>query len=209
VSSGLPELIVDVAAKLFARKLTDIAGGNVSARDGSTMYITPRYAGIRQHWALSEDDIMSAPIDSDEFLQHPRSSRESRIHLSIYRNLPEVTGIVHAHPFHVLRFCVAGRPIEMVLESTQLFESVDLIEAAPAHSQALADNVVAGLEQRRDAIRAQAGAVMAPGHGLFVAGLDLLAAFDATERIDWNAWCILAQKLMPDGQIGYDADGHR
>lgn len=39
---------------------------------------------------------------------------------------------------------------------------------------------------------------MAPGHGLFVAGLDLLAAFDATERIDWNAWCILAQNLMPD-----------
>ncbi len=201
------ELIIDVAAKLFVRKLTDVSGGNISARDGDTMYITPRYAGSRQHWKLAPEDIMRAEIESDDFLEHPRSSRESRIHLSVYRRFPDVTGIVHAHPFHVLPFCVAGRSIEMILESTQKFGSVDLIKAAPAHSQDLADNIVAGLSGKEDNIRAQAAAVIAPRHGLLVAGKDLLAAFDATERIDWNAWCILSQRLIPAETIPYDLDG--
>ena len=207
MDATLPELIVDVAGKLFARRLTDVSGGNVSARDGDTIYITPRYAGSRQHWDLATDDILSADIGGDDVLEHPRCSRESRIHLAVYRHFPEVTGIVHAHPFHVLPFCVAGRPIEMVLESTQKFGSVDVIAAAPAHSQTLADNVVAGLKGRKECIRKQAAAVIAPKHGVLVAGKDLLAAFDATERIDWNAWCILSQRLMPAARIPYDFDG--
>jgi L-fuculose-phosphate aldolase len=40
--------------------------------------------------------------------------------------------------------------------------------------------------------------VLLPYHGIIVAGKNLLAAVDALERIDWNAWCILAQQLMPD-----------
>ena len=207
MDATLPELIVDVAGKLFARRLTDVSGGNVSARDGDTIYITPRYAGSRQHWDLATDDILSADIGGDDVLEHPRCSRESRIHLAVYRHFPEVTAVVHAHPFHVLPFCVAGRSIEMVLESTQKFGSVDAIAAAPAHTQQLADNIVAGLAGKEERIREQAAAVIAPGHGLLVAGKDLLAAFDATERIDWNAWCILAQRLIPTDRIPYDSDG--
>ena len=208
MDATLPGLIVDVVGKLFARRLTDVSGGNISARDGDSMWITPRYAGSRQHWKLATDDIMHAEISSDDFQDDPCSSRESRIHLAVYRNFPDVHAIIHAHPFHVLPFCVAERPIEMVLESTQKFGTVDLIEAAPAHSQALADNVAGGLAGKEEAIRTQAAAVIAPRHGLFVAGRDLLAAFDATERIDWNAWCILAQRQIPTDPIPYDPDRH-
>ena len=207
MTSTIPELVSLVARMLFERRLTDISGGNISARDGNTMYITPRYAGSRQHWQLSTDDIMTASIDSDEFLEHPRCSRESRVHLAIYRNFPDVAGVIHAHAFHVLPFCVAERPIEMVLESTQKFDVVDVAKAAPAHGQGLADSVVAGLQGKDDIIRKQAAAVIAPKHGLFVAAKDLLAALDATERIDWNAWCVLSQNLMPAGKIEYVFDG--
>ena len=203
MSSGLPDLIIDVAATLFERRLTDISGGNISARDGDRMFITPRYAGSRQLWDLSVDDIMSAAIDDDGFLDHPRCSRESRIHLGIYRSFPEVTGIIHAHPYHALPFCVAERPIEMVLESTQHFGPIELVAAAAANSQILADNVVRGLQEKRAAIAQQAGAVLLPRHGIVVAGLDLAATADATERIEWNAWCILAQKLIPEIPVGY------
>ena len=40
---------------------------------------------------------------------------------------------------------------------------------------------------------------MAPWHGLFVVGKDLDAAFDLTERIDTNAYCILMSRLLPEG----------
>ena len=200
------ELVAYVGRRMFERRLTDMSGGNVSLREGQQMYISPRFSGSKQHWQLTAEDIRQAPIDTDEFLGDPMCSRETKVHLAIYRHFPDVNGIVHAHPFHVLPFCVADRPIEMVLESTQKFGSVDIVKAAPAHSQELADNIVAGLRGKEETIRKQAAAVIAPKHGLFVAGKDLLAALDATERIDWNAWCILAQGLLPAERIEYVFD---
>lgn len=203
----LVEKIAYVGRRMFERRLTDMAGGNVSARDGDRIYISPRFSGSLRHWQLTPEDIISGSISTDELLEHPGFSREGKAHLAVYRAFPEVTGIIHAHPFHVLPFCVAGRPIEPVLEATQKFGVVDLVPGAPAHSGDLAGQIVAGLRQREASIRKQAAAVLLPKHGIFVAGKDLFAAIDAVERIDWNAWCILAQGALPANPIGYTPPG--
>ena len=46
--------------------------------------------------------------------------------------------------------------------------------------------------------------MLLPNAGIIVAGLDLWAAIDALERIDWNAWCILSQSAMPAATIPTD-----
>jgi L-fuculose-phosphate aldolase len=202
------ELVAYIGRMLFERRLTDMSGGNISLREGGQIYISPRYSGSRKHWQLTPEDILQASVETDELLEHPLCSRESRVHLAIYRSFPDVNGIVHGHPFHVLPFCAADRPIEMILESTQKLGTVDVIKAAPAHSPDLSANVVQGLRGKEDCIRRQAAAVLAPKHGIFVAGKTLMAALDATERIDWNAWCILARGLLPAEKIPYDFDGN-
>jgi L-fuculose-phosphate aldolase len=190
------ELVVDTGRLMFERRLTDISGGNVSALDGDDMVISPRYAGSKQHWHLAPEELLRGPYATDALLDHPRFSREGKMHLAIYRNFPDVKGVIHAHPFHVQPFVVACRPIEPVLEATQKFGVTEVIPAAPAHSDALAENVVDGLRGKEDRIRKQAVAVLIPYHGIVVAGKDLLATVDALERIDWNAWCILAAKWL-------------
>jgi L-fuculose-phosphate aldolase len=100
-------------------------------------------------------------------------------------------------------FCLAERSIEPVLEATQKFGVTEVIKGAPAHSENLAANIVAGLRGKEASIRQQAAAVLLPKHGILVAGKTLLAALDALERIDWNAWCILAQGLLPSEPISY------
>ena len=199
------EKIAYVGRRMFERRLTDMAGGNVSAREGDRLYISPRYSGSRRHWQLTPEDIIWGDIHTDELLDHPGFSREGKAHLAVYRNFPDVTGIIHAHPFHVLPFCVAGRPIEPVLEATQKFGVTKVIKGAPAHSDELAANIVQGLTGMEPNIRKQAAAVLLPKHGIFVAGKDLFAAIDAVERIDWNAWCILAQGSLPAIPVGYAA----
>jgi L-fuculose-phosphate aldolase len=194
---SITEQLAYVARRMFERRLTDMAGGNISAREGSRMYVSPRFSGSLKHWQLSPEDFIQCNVESDEILSDPRFSREGKAHLAVYRTFPDVGAIVHAHPFHVLPFCAAGRPIEPVLESTQKFGVVEVVKGAPAHSQDLADNIVAGLRGQEARVRKQAAAVLLPQHGILVAGKDLLAAIDALERIDWNAWCILAQGLMP------------
>jgi len=186
-----------VGRMLFERRLADMAGGNISARQGERIFISPRYSGSQRHWQLQPEDFVEGPIDTDEVLSHPLFSREGRAHLAIYRNFPDVLGVIHAHPFHVMPFCAAGREIPPVLEQTQKFGVVRVVKGAPAHSPQLAEYVVEGLRGQEEAMRKQAAAVLMPQHGIIVAGKDLLAALDALERIDWNAWCILAQALLP------------
>jgi len=195
---SVPSLIAYVGRMMFERRLTDFSGGNISVRDGDMMYISPRYSGSRQHWNVDPATIVSGRVDTDDILEDPGFSREGKAHLYVYRNYPDVNGIVHAHPFHVLAFCAASRSIPPVLESTEKFGSVDILPYAPAHSKDLANYIVEGLKGKEANIQKQAAAVLLAKHGIFCVGKDVLAALDAVERIDWNAYCILAQKLMPD-----------
>ncbi len=82
------------------------------------------------------------------------------------------------------------------MENTQKFGTIQVVPPSPAHSQELADNVVTGLKGQEERIQKQAAAVLVPKHGIFIAAKDLFAGLDALERLDWNAWCILAQKLL-------------
>jgi len=194
--SELQELLCLAGKIMFEKRLTDLAGGNISVRDGEFVYMSPRFAGQRRQWHLCPDDLVTGRWEDDEIGQNPLFSREGWSHLYIYRHFPDVTAVIHAHPFHVLPFAAACRPIEPVLEGTQKFGTVELTEPAPAHSRQLADHVIASLAGKEERMRKQAAAVLVPYHGIIVAGKDLPATLDALERIDTNAYCILARKLM-------------
>ena len=192
----IPERISYIGRRMFERKLTDMAGGNISARDSDRVYMTPRYSGAHSHWQLDPADIVSFALGSAEIVEDPRFSREGLMHLAIYKNFPDAKAIIHAHPLHVLPFAAALKPIEPVLEGTRKFGVIDLVKAAPTHTTELAENVVAGLKGKIPLIQKTAAAVLIPYHGIVVVSRDLLVTIDTLERIDWNAWCIIANRSL-------------
>jgi L-fuculose-phosphate aldolase len=192
----LQELLCEAGRIMFDKRLTDMAGGNISARQGGTVYMSPRYAGQRQHWDLDPADLVSGTWEDDEITQDPKFSREGWSHLYIYRNFPEVTAVIHAHPLHVMPFVAFRRPIEPVLEGTQKFGVVELCEPAAGHTKALAENIVAAMQGKQERMRVQAAAVLIPYHGIILAGQDFGKTLDALERIDQNAYCLLARGLV-------------
>jgi L-fuculose-phosphate aldolase len=194
--STIAEQIVYAGKKMFDRRLTDFSGGNISARQEDQIWITPRFAGSKQHWNLATSDILHGPIHDDTIHGNPRFSREGKAHLAIYRTFPEAQAVIHAHPFYVLPFCVAEKPIHPPLESAAKFETIKVIPYAPAHSDELAQNIIIGLQGQNHIIKRQAAGLILPRHGIIMAGRDLYATLDAVERINWNAWCILAQGLL-------------
>ncbi|MGE5225062.1 MAG: class II aldolase/adducin family protein, partial [Omnitrophica WOR_2 bacterium] len=149
-----------------------------------------------QHWQLHPEDILNGSLSTGELFSNPRISREAKVHLAIYRRFPDANGVIHAHALHILPFASACKPIIPMLEQTEKFGVIEPVSAAPAHSQELAENVVAGLSGKELIIQKQAAAVLLPRHGIIVAGKDLLAAADALERIDWNAYCLLAARWL-------------
>ncbi len=192
--------IAETGRLVFARHLTDAAGGNISVRvDDSTVCITPRYSGSRRHWQLQPDQVLVSDLHGNKLDGDGDVSRESKVHYRIYQEFPDAQAVLHSHARNVMVFVASGQPIEPVLEATLKFDTIPVTRFAPAHSEKLADAIVEGLRGKDEYIRKYATAVMAPWHGLFVVGKDLDAAFDLTERIDTNAYCILMSRLLPEG----------
>lgn len=192
----LPEQICRVGVTMFARRLTDIAGGNISARYGDTIYLSPRYAGQRYHWQLTPDLIVSGRWADDEITKDPRFSREGWAHLNIYRHYPEVQVVIHAHPFHVMPFAAFSRPIEPVLEAQTCIGTVPVCAPAPSHSVALAENIIAALRGQEERFHELGAAVLIPMHGIILAGVDFDRTLDALERIEVNAYCLTTRSLL-------------
>lgn len=190
------EKLIEAGKIMFEKRLTDMCGGNISIRDGDTVYMSPRYSGQRYHWNLTEDLLVVGKWNNDDITRNPGFSREGWSHLDIYRAFPDAQAVIHAHAFHIMPFAALGLPIEPVLEGTQKLGVIEHCKAAPAHTKDLGVNIVVALQGKEAMMIKQAAAVIIPFHGIILAGQDFDKTLDALERIDVNAYCITSRKLL-------------
>lgn len=184
--------MVELGRIIYARQLSDSAGGNVSVRAGGRIYITPRYMGSRYRWSITPDLISVLDAERHRVLEGPPDfSREGKAHLAIYRAFPEAGAVIHAHPQYIQAFACANRPLPAVAEYTQKYGTIPCIPPTKAHSQSLADAVVETLRPRQAELAEHGLAVLLPYHGIIVAGRDLDDAYDTLERMEVNARCTL------------------
>lgn len=190
---GGPKLHLCRIAKLtFDRKLTDAAGGNLSVRHGDRALVTPRYAGSRYQWDLSPEQICEVDFAGNLLAGAGQTSRELGVHLALYRALPEVGAVIHAHPFHVQGFIFAGRTIPPTNEYTDKFgEIIYVPDTAASHTDEYGDVVAAAMLPHRARLAKHPLAFLLPWHGIVVAADTLAAAFDTVERVDNSARNVL------------------
>jgi L-fuculose-phosphate aldolase len=190
------EIIVEIGRRMAGRWSLNAAGGNISVRAEDQIYISPRFADYQWGWQLKPEQIISGPINDNTLVNHPAFSREGRAHLAIYRAFPQAKAIIHAHPFHVMPFCAASKPIEPLIDAAAIFGPIEPVPYAPPNSQESADNIVAGFRGKEKLMADFAAPVLMPKHGVMIAGKNLYAALETLIKIDMNAWCVLAQKLL-------------
>lgn len=192
------ERIVEIARLIFSRRLSNSAGGNISAREGDRIYLSPRYMGSRYRYDIAPEQI-SVLDAAHDVLEGPGDlSREARMHLACYDEFPEVGSVIHAHPRWLMVYAAANRTMSPVVEWTAKFGDVECIPTARAHSQELADGVVEVARRRRQQLRTAALGILLPGHGVAVLGRDLDDAYDALERLEDNALVALHSRLLPE-----------
>lgn len=191
------EQIVKVSKMMYEHRLTDLAGGNISCRDGDSIYCTPTGAGQKYLWDLRPNQILKAPIDSDVLLTSPAHSKETISHLLVYRAFPMVTGIIHAHPFHIMPFCAVEKPMPALYKATQIYaETFDFIAEKPMYSKEQGEEIVEKLKGKEEKMSTFAAALLMPKHGIFIAACSLLKALDCLERLDTNAYSFLVLKNL-------------
>ena len=165
--------IIDTCVEMSRRGLTYNTAGNVSARLGDVMLITPTST---PYHAITPDMIAALPLDSSEgrWSGPLKPSVEWRFHRDILNARPEVNGIVHGHaPFSTI-LAVARKPIPAVHYMIAAFGGDDIRCSGFAMygTAALSRLAVVALEGRKGCLLAN--------HGMIAIGSNL-------ERALWLA----------------------
>jgi len=190
--------IAEIGALMYARLLTDAAGGNISVRMDDVILMTPRYAGSKFHWDLKPENVLVLDLQANKLDGDGEVSREIRVHRDLLDKFyPHGTAVVHGHARNALVFCAVEKPIPSMLYSTDKFGmQIGYVPNAPAHTQDLADHICAAIEPQLERVRKQAAIVLAPRHGVFVFAKDLESGYDALDRVEISAYCALMSKLV-------------
>lgn len=180
--------MVEIAHLMYSRRLTNSAGGNLSCRVGDKIYISPRYLGSTNRWRLTEGMILVFDLDFNILHGEPsKVSRESRMHFACYKHFPEINGVIHAHPQYLTVFASAGESLPPVNQYTEKFGDLPVVPNLPAHSQDLADAVVAAITPRAAALKKNGLGVILAWHGVAMVGRSLDDAYDTLDRLEWSA----------------------
>lgn len=156
---ALGRRIVDTCLAMNVSGINQGKSGNVSARFGDAMLVTP--SGV-SYDALKPMDIVllgldGSPIEEGQLLP----SSEWRMHADIYRARPEAQAIVHAHP----TFCTAlacqrvGIPAFHYMVAVAGGTDIRCSDYATFGTQALSDTMVAALQDRKACILANHGMI--------------------------------------------------
>ncbi len=171
--------LVMIMERIYGYGMTTTSGGNLSIRDANgDVWITP--AGIDKGTLSARDIVRIRPDGSTDGIHRPSS--EYPFHLRIYRERPDLGGILHAHPPATVAFSVVRRlpDANLIPNARFVCGAVGLAEYGLPGSEELGEKIAAVFRQGLDT-------VVLENHGVVVGGTDLFRAFMAFETLDFIA----------------------
>lgn len=192
----LKELICEIGRRVYNKGFAAANDGNISIRlNDRELLCTPTMVSKGY---MKPEDICKVDYEGKQLAGIRKRSSEILLHLSVYKNRPDVNGVVHCHPPHATAFAVAHEPIpKAILPEVEVFlgEVPTAVYVTPG-GQKFADSITPYVKDCNTIILAN--------HGTITFGPDLEKAYFNTEIID--AYCrilILSRQL---GRINYFSD---
>jgi L-fuculose-phosphate aldolase len=184
VSADLRSEVVDAAREMLRLGLVSGTAGNVSARDGESLLITPAASPYEQ---MSEEDLVALGPDGERGEGHGEPSSEWRVHAAIYAARPDVGAIVHTHSVHATAWSFSAEPLDTGTEQLEATTGAPVLTApyAPTGGEEIAAAAVEALGDR--------GAVLLGRHGVVGVGArpaEALATCVVVERQAQRAWLL-------------------
>jgi Ribulose-5-phosphate 4-epimerase and related epimerases and aldolases len=182
---------------MFDRMLTNIAGGNVSMRvSDEHVIMTPTLMSEEKHCVLKPEEVLVVDMNLNLIEGEGKITRESNMHMGIYKECPDVNAVIHSHPRESLVFASLGIPMPLVTEATEKFGEIITLPYAPACTQELADTAVSYFKTRKDELKKHGVAALIRKHGIILADKNLVKALDDLERIETNAYVVLRSQAL-------------
>ena len=100
--------IIDVSNEIYDKGLVSGKSGNISARFGNAVAITPTLKSLSD---LCEEDIVLVDMEGN-VLTKGKPSSEVNMHLEIYKKRPDVNAIVHTHSPYATGFAFSKKKLK-------------------------------------------------------------------------------------------------
>ena len=172
---NMRQQLVETARRMNALGINQGAAGNLSFRSHQGFIITP---SAMHYDEMRADDLVELALGSGEVISGGRPSSEWRFHRDIYQAREEVNVVLHAHPVFCTALACQHRSIPAFhyMVAVAGGKSIECAGYALFGTQALSDQVLAALENRRACLMAN--------HGMIALGSDLRGALALAVEVE-------------------------
>jgi ribulose-5-phosphate 4-epimerase/fuculose-1-phosphate aldolase len=179
--SAARELIVAMGRSMFERRLTFGSSGNISIRIEGGWLMTPTGCSLGR----LDPAKLSKLDDEGNLVAGEAPTKESFLHLAMYRERLNAGAVVHLHATHsVAVSCLDGINHEDVLPPITAYYVMRVGKLPLIPYYAPGDKALGEAVGR---CAAQHAAVLLANHGPVVSGTSLAAAVDAMEELEETA----------------------
>lgn len=191
--------VLATARRMLADGLVVATSGNVSARVGDSIVVTP--TGV-PYDSLTPGDLPILTLAGEQVGGRMAPTSEVPLHLGLYTDSARepVGAVVHTHSTYATAVSTLTREVPAVHYVLALCGgSVRVADYATYGSEALAANV-------REAMTGRTAALMA-NHGSIAVGTDLDDAYERVTQLEWASRVYLiaaaagTPSLLPDGEL--------
>ena len=171
------QAIVDAGVVLYQQGYVVSNDGNISVRiSPDTIVVTP--TGVSKG-DMNPDMMVVMDLDGNVISKGLRGpSSEVKMHLRVYRENPDVTAVVHAHPIYATSFAIAGVPLDKPILSEAMLQVgvVPVAHYAKPGTTDVPDSIAPFVKDY--------AAVMLSNHGVLTWGADLEQALARMEVVE-------------------------
>ncbi|WP_240746719.1 class II aldolase/adducin family protein [Cryptosporangium phraense] len=187
--------IADVCKRMVADRLVIGTAGNVSARTGDRVAVTP--TGV-PYLSMEPEDVGIHALDGTPIDAPLRPTSELPLHLAIYAARADVGAVVHTHSTAATSLSCLVPQIPAVHYYLGLFGGSPRVAPYVEYgTDALAAGAVSALEGRT--------ACLLGNHGAVTVGATLAEAYDRAVYLEWV--CEVALRVLSSGVIPRLLDG--
>ena len=178
---------------LWKNRLVMWTSGNVSARDSKTNLVVIKPSGV-PYDKLSPDNLVVVDLNGKVVDGNLKPSVDMATHLYIYRNLPDVSSVIHTHSTYATAFAATGKPIPVCLTAMADFFGRDI---------PVGELVLIGEEEIGKEIVRKIGnskAIIMKNHGPFTMGKSVSEALKAAIFLEEGAKVLIMSKILGEPQ---------
>ena len=183
--------ICEVGHKLWAKGFVAANDGNISVKiSDNEYYCTP--TGVSKG-DLTPDMIIKVDKNGNKLEGKLNPSSEIKMHMRVYRERPDVTAVVHAHPPVATAFTVADIDLDQYIlpEAVLTIGNVPTCDYGTPSTMEIPDSLDPYIQQH--------DAFLLRNHGALTVGCTLQKAFFVMEEVEFNA--VICKHAMDLGAV--------